>query len=411
MEVPSFEEFVDFESFGICIQEDFATSVVSQQPQHVDDQSSSASSSPSSESDIMMCKQEDIVIPVAPVTSPIIQQPQLVQTIDQVKQQQQLFVFLKPAKSREDQYEGGNFPTTMLCTPYKYDLKIVGELQNYEPNTISLELVDADSACRPEGSPSETRPGVVVEAVESYTPKEKVVRFALNWCSFHFRKRAFRLKVTFKKALLYMSTPFHTYARRRDTPYSMTTATSGVSNTCKRQHRHAPLVSQVQQHLLAAQHQQQLFALSQKQQQRFVQPSWITSSSRVASSSAAQVMPATAPIVAPNYVQRVVTPQQVHMHSHVLNYSVAPVSTPQIPPMSPYVQQVNTPMVAAAAATPSSPAVAAVAAPVQQQQEHINNLLVSLERTTMAIQLLSSLSPMEREAVNYYMTSNLGGQQ
>lgn len=338
------------------------------------------------------------------------------------QQQQPLLVFLKPAKSRDDQYEGGNFPSTMLCTPYKYDLKIVGELEAYEQNSLALELVDAESNHKPEGSPSETRQGVIVEAVESYNPREKIVRFALNWCSFHFRKRAFRLKVTFKKLPIFVSSPFHTYARRRDTPYSVSGNSGSSSNSSssasssmmsKRQGRHAPLVSQVQQHLLA-QSQAAAAAAAAQMYPVAMTPSWRLSPQPMYA-AAAPVQSQQAKAV-PAVQTRIVSPHQVNMHSHVLNqYHHNVDSFQQIPPTAVYsplgvqvnVSPVSSPILIQQQQVPQQQQQVIAPKPqAQQGAQNINNLLVSLERTTMAIQLISSLSPMEREAVSNYLTSN-----
>jgi len=125
---------------------------------------------------------------------------------------QKFSVFLKPAKAREDQYEGGDFPKSLLCNPYKYDLKIQGDL--FDDNTeLKLELVDAET----KKTPNSSKPGITVEAVEKYSNRERVIRFSINLCSFHFRRRAFRIAILCTGGKqLYLSTPFRTYARRRE---------------------------------------------------------------------------------------------------------------------------------------------------------------------------------------------------
>jgi hypothetical protein len=117
-------------------------------------------------------------------------------------------VFIKPAKSREDQYEGGNFPTSLLCNPYKYDLKVQGELSG----DVTLLLVDAETIKVPES----TKPAITVENVEKNSSRERIIRFSLNLCSFHYRRRSFRLALMQGDVQIYLSTPFRTYARRRD---------------------------------------------------------------------------------------------------------------------------------------------------------------------------------------------------
>lgn len=117
-------------------------------------------------------------------------------------------VFIKPAKSREDQYEGGNFPTSLLCNPYKYDLKVQGEVSE----DVTLLLVDAETIKEPES----VKPAITVENVEKNSSRERIFRFSLNLCSFHYRRRSFRLAIMQQDVQIYLSTPFRTYARRRE---------------------------------------------------------------------------------------------------------------------------------------------------------------------------------------------------
>lgn len=393
----SFEEFVDMVNFDAFVETNpqFASQLV------VDDDVSLAPEQQQPQQHFFELLQEmpEEQKPQAP------QQPTAQEEEQQQQQQQQqkkkkkpvLLVQLKPAKSREDQYEGPNFPTTMLCTPYKYDLKFVGsegtvldqQLVKFDPSSLLLELVDSESLARPEVSPSETRPGLVVESIESFTPQEKVVRFALNWCSFHFRKRAFRLKATYKQELIYLSTPFHTYARRRDTPYS--TYSSFASTGGKRQ-RHSPLLSHVQQQLFARQQQHA------KQQQRSPQPfcsllpSWIHTT---------RMTSATPPAAAASAVQIA-----HHRHHHNMVHKTAAPVPVSYHPMDAFQQLApRSPPYPFIAPSPSPPQ---PSSPLQQHllppTQNINHLLVSLERTSMAIQLMSSLSPMEREAVHFYLS-------
>jgi len=270
----------------------------------------------------------------------------------QEKQHEQLEFFLKAAKCREDQYVSGNFPLTLTCTPYKYDLKVVGKLAA-DKKDFSIELVDAESLSRPEPVNPETRQGVTLETVETFSDTERVVRFALNWCSFHFRKRSFRLKLICKEQSIFVSSPFHTYARRRDTPYEK----SPVSKKAK---LGKPLVS-----ALAKQVVQQTYVTAHPMMQQAVcwQPMY------------SMQVPQT-----PYYF----TPT---CYSTPNCYSSLPV--PQTPVMSP-----QTPI-------PVPPA-----QPPMKQQRHSPvdaGALKSLERTSLAIQLMSSLSPVERQAVTSYL--------
>lgn len=117
--------------------------------------------------------------------------------------------FLKPAKSREDSYNW-QFPSELLCSPYKYDLKIQGDVTK----DIQVALVDSETHSLVEQN---GKPGCFVEQIEEFGNREIVVRFLLNFCSFHFKKKSFKLFVYLSGKLIYTSTPFMTYARRRET--------------------------------------------------------------------------------------------------------------------------------------------------------------------------------------------------
>lgn len=257
--------------------------------------------------------------------------------------------FVKPAKSRDDQYETA-FPATLLCTPYKYDLKLVGALdKEMTIKNVSLELVDAESLQKPDTP--ETRPGVTLEGIENHGDKEKVFRFALNWCSFHFKKRAFCLKLVYKNTIVFSSTPFHTYARRRDTPYS------NHATSCKRQLTYPAA-----------------FAMS-------------PSRAKVQQPVVASKVPSPQPY---SPVQTGAFPMFDFMKApSFFQYSPATTATTVSPPAS----------------RQASPIPTVVTSPQQQKNAgQIPHLFASMERTQMAIQLLSSLSPAERDAVNYYMS-------
>lgn len=116
--------------------------------------------------------------------------------------------FLKPAKSREDSYDW-QFPNELLCSPYKYDLKIQGDVTK----DVQIVLVDSESHSLIEQN---GKPGCFVEQIEEFGNREIVVRFLLNFCSFHFKKKSFKLFVYMSGKLIYTSTPFMTYARRRE---------------------------------------------------------------------------------------------------------------------------------------------------------------------------------------------------
>lgn len=248
--------------------------------------------------------------------------------ISQEVPEEKVSFHLKAAKCREDQYTA-EFPPTMTCTPYKYDLKLFGTLRcSNETTEISVELVDADTFEKPE-SQNETRPGVMLESVEVISRRERVLRFALNWCSFHFKKRAFRLKVRAGQDTVFISTPFHTYARRRDTPYTKETGTTMKRAPCK--------VSKP-------------CSLSSIPTSGFFQNNvhWpLYSQPKLESSSTS------------------FDPNVIYLNN---------------------LQQKSNSYVPRSAT--SSP---------------ISTFLSSMERTSMALQLMSSLSPVERQAVNYYL--------
>jgi len=124
-------------------------------------------------------------------------------------------VFLKAAKGREDQYQG-TIPAYLLCNPYKYDLKIKGTPID---ENVNVELLDRETKQDPEKNVSKKKKTVSVASIEKLGNREIVIRFSLNLCSFHYKKRDFLLRITSKSTgkLLFLSTPFHTYARKRRT--------------------------------------------------------------------------------------------------------------------------------------------------------------------------------------------------
>jgi hypothetical protein len=246
----------------------------------------------------------------------------------ETQQLEKLEFFLKAAKCRDDQYAAGNFPPTLTCTPYKYDLKISGKIV-CDKKDFSIELVDAETYERPEAVSAELRQGVTLESVETYGEKERIVRFALNWCSFHFRKRAFRLKLVCKEMVLFVSSPFHTYARRRDSPYEKT---PGQKKTASKKRGH-------------------------------------TNSNKLAKVA---IAPA---VQQPQMMQQAVCWQPIYMK-------------PVVPQM-----QAPLPYYFANTCYPTHPQTI----PVQQPQPDVN--MKSVERTSLALQLMSSLSPVERLAV------------
>jgi hypothetical protein len=121
-----------------------------------------------------------------------------------------LTVFWKPAKSREDQFKVANFDETMLSSPYKYDMKIQGNLEN---ETFKFKLLNSVTL----KDPDEKKETVTIESVEKFGEKEVIIRFKINLCSFHYGKMSFKLLVEDSKGnIIYLSTTFLTSARRKE---------------------------------------------------------------------------------------------------------------------------------------------------------------------------------------------------
>jgi hypothetical protein len=121
-------------------------------------------------------------------------------------------VSIKPAKSREECYEWTIPEDGLLCSPYKYDLRVKGNIFTQQ---VQLVLVDSETTGLIEQNGKE---GCTVEQVDEYGNRELVIRFSLNFCSFHFKKRSFKLFLYISGQLIWTSTSFMIYARRRETP-------------------------------------------------------------------------------------------------------------------------------------------------------------------------------------------------
>lgn len=137
------------------------------------------------------------------------------------------FVSLKPAKGRETEYKF-NFPKEMNTTPYKYDMRIAKELNI---KAIKVKLVYEDGTDLPYVPisanyqlPSNYRNKAPLEVNEttSKSYKEHIIRFSLNVCSFHHRRRRFCVSVSDGERELFRSTPFKTFARRKSSSKSST---------------------------------------------------------------------------------------------------------------------------------------------------------------------------------------------
>ncbi|KAF0976937.1 hypothetical protein FDP41_004232 [Naegleria fowleri] len=148
-----------------------------------------------------------------------------------------LVVLLKQAKGREDQFED-RFPPSLLCHPYKYDLKIIGSgVENHRQHKLTLNLVDAETLVVPNVTLPNNKKiveAVAVEQVEELNPNERMIRFTFNLCSFHFKRRSFRLELTqtiggtVKR--LFLSDPFQTFARRREHHQSLGSSKASFEN-------------------------------------------------------------------------------------------------------------------------------------------------------------------------------------
>jgi hypothetical protein len=235
---------------------------------------------------------------------------------EQLEQKPSLEVFLKPAKSRDDQYEAGPFPCSLLCNPYKYDIKVVGEIEGEKP--LSLDMVDSDSlqvmqmpstAGNHNMKAVQSANALTIESVTKISKRERIIRFSFNLCSFHVQRKSFCLVVKSGEYPLYVSSAFRTYARRRDHHNYNRPSTTAQSTI--------------------------------KSEPPMIRP--------MMSSGDAQLA--------------------------------------MVPPMQMFMCQ------------PAYPQV-----PHQRTSPEIFSNLGAQERTSLAIQLMTSLSPMERQAVNYYLS-------
>ncbi|KAL9652968.1 hypothetical protein ABK040_015483 [Willaertia magna] len=154
-----------------------------------------------------------------------------------------LQVFIKQAKGKDDQYDI-KFPSSLLCHPYKYDLKVVGEIKDIANSKLVVSLVDSETYVIPNVSlpNKKTVENIAVEQIEEVQPNERLIRFTFKLCSFHFKRRSFRLELTQewstgKKVRLYLSDPFQTFARRREHHFgskptnTTSTSTASVAST------------------------------------------------------------------------------------------------------------------------------------------------------------------------------------
>jgi len=350
----------------------------------------------------------------------------------QPQQQPELSAYLKPAKGREDQYIAGDFPVSLLCNPYKYDLKLVGEIvkdiktptssvtsitdllnqqrkmNQEESEFLALTLVDADTLSVPVISVADTAAGVVppslkkefvtVESISKVHNRERIIRFAFNLCSFHVKRRSFRLVVLNKNngEHIFVSSPFKTFARRRDSQTSQNNRSSFQRTLCSN------AVYFMQQKQLQQQQENNASTIPAGKVQKKARKSSVSSTAhpyavptKSTATSAAQVI--SSPRSSPTTVvtkQEQQQPQQQQQQ--------------QTSPESPVIVYATSPIPTMYTAVPA-PMMNVYAAGYQQGcfTYPIESLLHNLgpqERTSLAIQLMSSLSPIERQTVDFYLS-------
>jgi hypothetical protein len=86
---------------------------------------------------------------------------------------------------------------------------------------------------------------VAVEQVEEINANERIIRFTFNLCSFHFKRRSFKLELTQNingtQKRLYLSDPFQTFARRREHHQSFGSAKYELAKHASQTSSTAPL--------------------------------------------------------------------------------------------------------------------------------------------------------------------------
>jgi hypothetical protein len=333
--------------------------------------------------------QQPTIIPIVTPSSALFT-PTTVQSLFIESHKTPLVAYLKPAKGRDDHYTVGDFPVSLLCNPYKYDLKLVGDIHPGKANSptsalksisdllnqqravmdesefLCVTLVDADTMAAPTICATTTTGANISQAplkkgnvsVESITPvnsKERVIRFTFNLCSFHVKRRAFRLVVTNKNTgeNVFVSSPFKTFARKRDR-----TGNSASNGPMMQQHKVAAMPN--------------MYFMNQQ-----------AADKKKARSVRATPYPVVSKMNRYSPTMQVTSPELAEMHQNQ-QYPQMPVFTP----MSGYGMY------------PHNAFHTGYTYPIE-------NLLQNLgpqERTSLAIQLMSSLTPVERETVDFYLS-------
>jgi hypothetical protein len=340
-------------------------------------------------------EQSQALITVTPTQS--LFTPNTVTSLFAQEQQQQiktsLVAHLKPAKGRDDHYTIGEFPTSLLCNPYKYDLKLVGEINPGRLNSpataaksisdllnqqravkdesefLVVTLVDADTMAAPVVCTNTVnmnntaiqapmkKGNVSVESVTQVSSQERIIRFTFNLCSFHVKRRAFRLIVTNKNTgeNIFVSSPFKTFARKRER--------NGSSSSAQQQ-------QQLPKTMPAAATASMYFMnqpTSQKKKTRTLAsaratPYPVVNIGKMNRYSPTEAVPE---MHAPQYAQVPVAYATYPMYGHTSGFHAAGYTYPM---------------------------------------ESLLQNLGPQERTSLAIQLMSSLTPVERETVDFYLS-------
>jgi hypothetical protein len=347
-----------------------------------------------------------------------------------------LSAYLKPAKGREDQYIAGDFPATLLCNPYKYDLKLIGEIgksDSQSPNSnvtsitelldqqrkliqdelefLSLNLVDADTYTVP-AIPTDAnnqvqaqntaintviikKEFVIVESITKVHSRERIIRFSFNLCSFHVKRRAFRLAVLNKNTgeYVFISSPFKTFARRRDGQIAQAKV-AFQRNLCNNN------MYFMQQKLRAQQQQQQ-----EQQQEEVTKSGKVQKKGRKfgkscapyvlptkSTTTTAQIIPSVSPPVVAQ--QQELMFQEERMAPSIV-YAPSPINYVEPFPM----YTVPSPLMPTTFYRSAYPMHGCFAYSV----DAILQNMCSQERTSFAIQLMNSLSPAERQTVDFYL--------
>jgi len=117
--------------------------------------------------------------------------------------EEKYMVYLKCAKEKDSEYSL-YFPNSLLCQPYKYDLKISGYGLN---DTLKVALLDEETLQPINNSCS-------VESL-NFIDQEAIIRFSFSTTSYK-EKKGFKILVTLNGKQIFLSTSFKTFARRKE---------------------------------------------------------------------------------------------------------------------------------------------------------------------------------------------------